>query len=315
MERDFNFKKLSELTRDLGFNVEYYPEEGSKYNPPKSQAFCAITSLSKLTDRNWEDVYRELTELGIKNRIEAVEEPNIIAFLDDNCKYKIRKVSNISLYFLKNEKYKDKKYVIMKSGHMFLMDRNTIYDFKYNNIDQNMCSAGSIIEIIDNENEKDIKDKKSAGSIINYLPIKDRFKRYNPRMNKSNSNKSLGDSIIRALCKTDNQKYHIVHFRLGYIELINERLFDYAAIKSMLETNYHYNQILDDDDELYSFYNFMKEYTKGKYIIVLDISDMCYQSKLYLPVIDGNVYYNDLITLGYLLNSTVIEIYKKEEEN
>lgn len=311
MERDF--KKLSELTRDLGFNVEYYPEEDNKYNPSGSKSFCAITTLAKLTDRNWEDVYRELTEIGIKNRIEAVEESNIISFLDINCKYKIRKVSNIALYFLKNEKYKDKKYVIMKSGHMFLMDKNIIYDFKYNNIDLNMCSEGSIIEIIDNE--KDIKDKNSAGSIINYLPIKDRFKRYNPRMDKSNvNNRSFGDSIVRALCKTDNQKYHVVHLKLGYFELINETLFDYAAIRAMLEMNYHYNQILDDDDELYSFYNFMKEYTKGKYIIVLDISKFSYQSKLYLPVIDGIVYYNDLIALGYLLNSTVIEIYKKDEE-
>lgn len=149
--------------------------------------------------------------------------------------------------------------------------------------------------------------REKESKIINYLPLKDNFKKFNPRNNKSKYNAKYDDSLIRAACKISGYNYDKVlsmyFIAMSQFEgithsIIIDNFLELFKMRNKVEKRY-YN----------SLYSFLKSHPVGTYIVEININ--AYFKRYYIPIIDGNLYDDRFSQYGYILGCDVVRYYTK----
>lgn len=317
----------TEIVRGLGFKVHFIDKD-KKYNHKDSNSCCAIVTLARVMDKSFDEVYKGLSDLGMKKHRSMVIEENILDYLISYGTYNttglIPKDYNegAAQYLARTGAIKDKRsvFLVFTPGHVFPIINGTIYDYSTNYIDGCMCSPCDIYYFmkIDPEHEyadeiySDIKKRskyKEKDNIINYLPLKDKFKKFNPRTDKSKSKTTFTDSIVRAFSKVRNMPYMKVQMYLySFAVQKGTVMITPVTITAMAEAC---EMKFNKEEKLPSLYSFLNNKQSGTYIVVVDLKNTVEVTNYYyIPIVDGVLYDATFDHYDIILGKPVIGYFK-----
>lgn len=319
----------TEIVRGLGFKV-HLVDGDRKYNYKDSDSTCAITTIARVMDITWDEAYNGLSELGFKKHRSMVIEENIIDYLKLNAKcitiFTMPKYYNegAAQYLLRvGALEEDEKsiFLVFTNGHCFPVIAGTIYDFSTNYIDGGMCSPCSIYlmktelgpgEDVDELYAKIKKKSKCRVKdyIVNFLPLKDKFKNFNPRPDKSKSQIIFSDSVIRAFSKILNKNYMEMQAYFYYTAVTLSAVMTTVSVVKSVARNY--DMTFYQENKLPSLYAFLNANQTGKYVVIIDLQHTVdITNYYYIPVIDGVLYDDTFKHYGTILGKPVVGYFKE----